>query len=224
MGTFDILDFYNANSSNTELRSYLDEMFQAKYVKQDGYDDGFDYSERRLYSPSKKPFFVPGKMYTFQYTPKDKKKFDMLPILFCTGVGTTKDGFPFVQGINMNKLPNDVKAHVLNEICKMFQGEMEKQEEAAASGQTYVPSAMVKELMSEGFIMKMIEFAGINTHERFKIEYMKQPSLFELDDWKFIPLIIPKCFVGASLGEILNEFKKTTKDKLKSMLKDILEK
>lgn len=198
-------DYYNKNKGDNKLIQWVNSMFQAKYVVQKGYDDGLDLTERELYKPQNGQFFVPGKMYVFKYEPKGKEKYDGRPILFCTQVGENKYGY-YVQGIDVNTIPVETRAQILDGVVELFRKEMEQQVQKAEEGDTYIPKDMVKTLGDDKFLTQAFKTPNVNAFKKYYIAAIQEPSLFELDDWQYIPFIQPQEFVGISFKDILKSF------------------
>lgn len=197
----EIQKFYEANSGNNKLIKALPDAFFAKYIQQEGYDDGLDYSERVNYKPGDGTYFIPGKIYTFKYVPKDKKKFDGQPVVICCAVEVDKKKGVYMRGINLNYMIPEVKAEFMDKYIKLFVDENNNQETEAMKDKTYASQDIAGALKKRSEVFKLFENACAGAYERFYIENMSMPSLIEMDDWKFLPLLLPIGFQGFSLDE-----------------------
>lgn len=221
ISSLDAENFWKANKGNAKFYTECEEKFTKKYVVQNGYDEIFEYNERSLYKPSQEPFFIPGKIYTFLNTPK-KESYDGQPIVFVTSLGEDKKKGKFIHGLNFNNVPGETRMQILDVFENIFTDELKLQDEAAAHGETYIPKNLIECLKDTKFVMSIFEKASVNAYSKFYLCDIKQPSLFEFDDWKIIPFLNPKNLVGLTLLDLIAKFLKMSKDISKSKINEIV--
>lgn len=213
-------DFYKENRTNAKIRRESYKMFFDKYQMNKPDPDGFKLTERELYKPSSKNFFIPGKIYTFRYDPLFKNKldyFDRNPIILChDNIKAKGTGNELVVGVNLNLLPEKIKAGTLQIFYENFKQDIEQGEYKANRGQTHISARLIKSLVD--WLSTVSVFKNSNIHYDFSYRQYIKPriqhaSLVEYDDWNYIPFIRPQEIMGKSLNEIYNDYYSFSKKK-----------
>ena len=207
----EIEEFFDEHSGDAELQQWAEGMFIHKYIELKQDPNGFNFTERELYKPGNEPFFIPGKIYTFQNVMKDKKQYDGQPVVLCTKVGQdAKKGY-WMQGINFNNLPPETIVDVLTIYIEDFESELDLMEDAAARNETYISKAIIENFSKTEFVIGMFEKANACAFSKYYLGNMINPTLYEMDDWKYIPFIKPMNLVGMSFADLVKKFMSMTK-------------
>lgn len=189
--------------------------FRERYVQKSKEFNSFEsLNEGKLVKLSLQRGLIPGKIYTYKYSPKWKDEldyYDIQPMML--SLGSFKAGNTVLEmGINLHFLPKDAVKKILELTWKVFELKLEKN---------------FNLLMAEKFIQiplpmyrnakKIFEIVG-HTHYKFAMRNylrnrMKDLQIIEYTDWKYLPLLDSKWIIGASKSEIYNLYIKEKKDK-----------
>jgi Fe-S cluster biosynthesis and repair protein YggX len=151
---------------------------------------------------------LPSLIYTFKYNSEHidkqgKYEFrDYVPVIFCMYVD--KD---YVYGINFNLLPNDVRARLLDVICK---SNPEFYSYGIYNEGLQLSNSLLSNLMNEDSRKKLLNvFDGLvgvkvsNAYRRYKKSAIENIRLIEYDVWDYIPsLVFTDSIRGANLAAV----------------------
>jgi len=206
-------EFYKKNAGNTKLRNSSYKLFLEKYQMGKPDPDGFKLNERKLFKHGSSNFFIPGKIYTFKYDPLYKDRldyYDTRPIILCHDTyrapGTKND---IIVGVNLNFLPEKIKAGTLQVFYEQFKHDIEKGENAASRKSIYIATRLINQLKKWLSTIKIFESKNIHygfSYRQYIRSRIKMSSLVEYDDWNLIPFIKAQDIMGKSLTEIYNEY------------------
>jgi hypothetical protein len=212
-------EYYKKNAGNVKIRNDAYKLFINKYQLRKGDPDGFKLNERAMFKPSSKNFFIPGKIYTFQYDPLYKNRldfYDTRPIILCHDVFRAENGNDIVVGVNLNFLPEKIKVGTLEVFYDNFKGDIEKGEQAASKKSLFISSRLITQLRNWLSTVKIFSSSNINysfAYRQYIMSRIKLPSLVEYDDWNMIPFIQAQDIMGKSLSEIYAEYDAVSKKK-----------
>lgn len=212
-------EYYNM-PNKAALRKECYTFFNEKYFKKpfENQDDLFDTTERIL--AKKLNFFLPGRIYTWQYDPigKDWLDFyDIRPIVLVHSQFTAKNGNKIVCGVNLNFLPEFQRIQTMEIFYKIFKSDLEAAEKAIDKNQIGIVKRAWQFLTDWLFTLKIFNTQGKIGYQwayrNYIISRTKQPVLIEMEDWPMIPYFVPKEFKGMSPGQVWSEYVKV-KDKI----------
>ena len=200
MKTF--LDLYKDEKNKDALRKEAFTYFKARKLK----------------------FFIPGRIYTFAYNPHGQDIldfFDKRPMVFIIGqfISSTT-GYNIVQGINLNFLPEQVRALFLDTMINTFGKAYEEADQMSDKDQIALMRS-INTMVTNWYFMTGIfdkkakiglQFATRN----YDLARMIQPVLIEIEDFSMIPYFIPKEFVGKSPAFIYQLYLKSKNNILKN--------
>jgi hypothetical protein len=220
---------YKNNAGDAKIRKSAYTSFFDKYVKKDKDAYFLNLNEGNKISNTEKGFFIPGRIYTFQYDPLYKDSlsyYDKRPIIMVHEVylhPTTKN--ELIVGINLNFLPETVRVTVLEYYYDKFKEDIAKSEDAFWSGEFIAASRKVMQFFKDWLTqLKIFETKGLSfsfAYRQYIKKNMKNATLIEYDDWHMIPFIQPKDIMGKGLGEIYNEYDKSLSANLKKEAKRV---
>lgn len=206
-------DFYRKNAGNAKLRNDAYKFFIEKYQMGKPDMDGFKLNERKLFKHGTSNFFIPGKIYTFQYDPLYKDRldyYDTRPIILCHDTyrakGTKND---IVVGVNLNFLPEKIKAGTLQIFYEQFKGDIEAGIKSADKKSVFISTRMITQLKNWLTSVKIFESKNIHygfSYRQYIRSRIRLSSLVEYDDWNYIPFIKSQDINGKSLNDIYNEY------------------
>lgn len=206
-------DYYKKNKDNLKLHRDSYKFFINKYHLGRNDPNGFKLNERELFKNSSKNFFIPGKIYTFQYDPLYKSQldyYDTRPIVLCHNIYRSKvTKNDIMVGINLNLLPNKIKTGTLQIFYERFKHEIEKGEYAASKKNIYISSKLISALRDWMTTINIYRSSNINydfSYRQYIRSRIKLASLVEYDDWNLISFIRPEDILGKSLNEIYKEY------------------
>ncbi|MCK9575598.1 MAG: hypothetical protein WC979_01175 [Candidatus Pacearchaeota archaeon] len=205
--------YYRENAGNIQLRANAYKNFIKKYQLGQPDPDGFKLNERINFKHGSSNFFIPGKIYTFQYTPLYKDRldyYDTRPIILCHDVYRAKGtGNDIVVGVNLNFLPEKVKVGTLQLFYEKFSADINAGEKAANTKSIFLATKLITALRNWLETIKIFEHANIHygfAYRQYIRSRIKLSSLVEYDDWNDIPFIKAQDIMGKDLNEIYNEY------------------
>jgi len=198
-----------------EMKKEAYKYFFDKYFKNPLRDTGFLETTERI-AGSKRMQFIPGKIYTFQYSPLYKDildYYDKRPIVLVCGQWVAKTGNTILTGINLNFLPEIARVNTLEYYVKSMGNDLQtaydktqKANQVSIIPKAYQVLQNTKALNNIfnnagkiGFQFAMRNYIVDGTH-------MRQNVIVEYDDWEWIPFLQTKDVVGKSLGQIYKEY------------------
>jgi hypothetical protein len=170
-------------------------------------------------------FPIPGIVYTFIYkgaldTMEDakgnpKKYMDLVPILFCMGIGRTS-----FTGINLNLLPPLARLQFLQTFYETFQDFLKREADVLAENNKLSLNTRFINYIKGGQVQRMIQIFNKKTNENFgfafrkySIEKVDQLRMIEYNEWKYIPFYEPKdAFRKLSLNQIYKLYGQSSRD------------
>lgn len=199
---------YNSQKGKDVLRKEAYPKFEAKYVKRPFEEfDLFESQERFL--AKKLNFFMPGRVYTFQYDPINKDRlayYDRRPIVLVHSQYISQSGNVIIQGLNINFLPELARVQVLDIFMQTFKSDIEAAEKQVAKNQIGIFKMAWKVLTDWFQTYKIFGQAGKIAYSfafrNYIIGQIKQPVLVEIEDYEMLPYILPKEFKGKTPQEI----------------------
>ena len=222
-------DTYNNNLRNPTIVKDTYLKFLNKYIKNNKNEYFLQMNEGSELNNSKKPFFIPGRIYTFQYDPisKDVLSFyDKRPIIMVHDVYTNPTSKnELVLGINLNFLPEKIRVAVLQFYFEKFKTEINKSEQMHWDDKFYATSSNVVRFLKDWLLqLKIFQSKSISfsfAYRQYIIKRIDSATLIEDDDWGMIPFIQPKDIMGKGLAVIYDEYNKSLMNNLKREKKNI---
>lgn len=215
---------YKNNSGNPTIRKDAYSYFNKKYIKRDANEFFLQLHEGEKITHENKPFWIPGRIYTFEYDPVYKdvlSYYDKRPIIMVHDVYThpnTKNDL--VLGINLNFLPERVRVAVLQYYYEMFKTEINNAENSFWEGKIILSTQKIVTFLKDWLLqLKIFNTHGVSfgfAYRQYIQTRIKNPILIEYDDWERIPFLHPKDIIGKGLDEIYNEYDKILSKNLKS--------
>jgi hypothetical protein len=197
------------NVYENSYRTFFD-----KYIKRKPAEYFLQLNEGETMSRRSNAFFVPGRIYTFEYDPLYKDTlsyYDTRPIIMVQKIEHNKNTKNvLLHGINFSFLPEKIKVAVLSYYYSQFKNEYKSQEDAHWKGAVAKISQRIVSFLI-GWIsqIKVFEKQNINynfAYRKYIIQRIQNPVLIEYDDWDKIPFIRSKDINGTGLMEIIKEY------------------
>jgi hypothetical protein len=197
------LDVYAKTKNKDQLRKDAFFYFNDKYYKTP-FQEYWIFEQTERFKARKLKFFIPGRVYTFQYTPHTKDDlsyYDKRPMVYVFGEYVSEStGYNILQGINLNFLPEKAKVLFLNTALTLFQkayAEADKMSDMDRISSMKAINLMVTNwfFMAQNFNRRAkigLEFATRN----YDIAKIQRPVLIELEDFEMIPFYVPREFAG----------------------------
>jgi len=213
-GSGDFTQNYRAQKGKDKLRKDAYPKFEAKYVKRPWEEYDFLEDQERLLA-RKLNFFMPGRIYTFQYDPLHKdwlSYYDKRPIVLMHSQFTSKAGNLCVQGLNINFLPELARVQVIDIFMQTFKQDIAEGQKKLAKNQIGIYRLAWQTLTDWFKTYKIFGQGGKIAYSfafrNYIIGRIKQPVLVETEDYEMLPYIIPKEFKGKSPQEVWSLYQK----------------
>lgn len=206
---------YRNATNKAELRKNAYEFFNEKYFKHPYEDlDGlFDTTERIL--AKKLNFFLPGRIYTWQYDPIGKdylSYYDKRPMVLVHSQYVSKSGNMIVQGLNLNLLPEEQRAQVMEIFNTIFASDVKEAQKSIDKDEIGIMKKAWQFLTDWYYTIKIFNEQGKIGYQwayrNYIIPRMTSPVLIEMEDWAMIPYFIPKEFMGKLPAQIWSDYTK----------------
>jgi hypothetical protein len=220
MGEF--LDRYNKESKKDELRKESFFYFNDKYFKQP-FTEYFIIEQTERFRARQLKFFMPGRVYTFQYNPHTADLmsfFDRRPMIYVIGEYVSQStGWNILQGVNLNFLPEKAKASFIDTAYTLFGKGYDAIDKMSDEGKIGFIQ-QINNLVTNWNFMEInfdkrahigIEFATRN----YDIARIANPVLIEVEDFSMIPYYVPKEFAGKPPAYIYGLYLKTRAELMK---------
>jgi len=191
-----VLNYKENYKTIGDLVSSTDEIFSAKY-----FPGG---------KPNKKfkPPFVSGEIYSFSYLTDTKisKSRDFINrnpiIIFIDSYKNDKYG-EIVKGVDLLTIPPDIRIDIMSPLYDRFSREIESNEESYETGRIKIPLPLNSPNM---------ESLWVNTGYKssvfgFKLNYMRNISVLDLEDWYKIPYLKKNMIEGLDIQGIYNKYR-----------------
>ena len=206
---------YNKSKGNSRTRTEASQLFYKKYVLHQTDPDPFKLNERSRYKFGDPTFFMPGKIYTFTYDPLNKdilEFYNKRPVILCHDVYKAKTGNTIVEGLNLNFLPEQMKANVLDLHYNTFKKDIQLSEDIAGYSRFTLKATRFMYFLKNWLQgIKLFESKNINynfAYRQYIIPRMKNAALIEYDDWNIIPLlnVQSKELIGITLPQLYKRY------------------
>jgi hypothetical protein len=204
---------YNSQKNKDVLRREAFTFFNEKYFKRPFEEyDLFETQERMAVRKLK--FFIPGRIYTFQYDPLMKDYldyYDKRPMLLVHSQFVAKStGNMIVQGLNLNFLPEEQRVQTLELFYRIYQNDIKNAEVMAGKEQPGFLREAWKFLTDWYFTVKVFNEQGRIGYQwayrNYILPRIAQPVIIEFEDWEMIPYFIPKEFNGKPPAKVWSEY------------------
>jgi hypothetical protein len=207
------IKYYYDASQKDKLRKSTYSYFETKYFKRPFEETGFlETSERFL--AKKLNFFLPGRIYTWQYEPAGVDVldyYDHRPIVLVHSqyvASGTKN--MIVQGLNLNLFPELARVQTLQIFYETFEQDIKNAETAIDKNQLGTLNRVWQYLVNWYFIVNLFNVKGKIGYQwayrNYIINNIKNPVLIELEDWNMIPFFVPKEFKEKGPAEVWGEY------------------
>jgi len=208
------LEAYKKESRKDQLRKDVFTEFNEKYFRRPFEDIGFLETFERI-QVRKLKFFIPGRIYTWQYDPlyKDFLDFyDKRPIVLVHSQFVSKAGNMIVQGLNLNFLPEFARVQTLELFYRIYEKDIKEAEDSINRDQVGLLKNAWKFLTDWYFTIKIFnEQAKIGyqwAYRNYIVPRIVQPVAIEIEDWNMIPYFIPKEFQGMPPAKVWSDYLK----------------
>lgn len=154
--------------------------------------------------------FTPSLFYTFFYLAENDiiagvSAVDYIPLILCA-----KKTGKFVEGINFNILPNEMRAVMLDAIDKSFDNYYTGRGlNDAQAGELAINETFGDILLNDSKRIQFMKYFEAKTgvsimsaYRKYNISHISKPRMIEYSDYKYIPLLI---FEDAVRGIALNK-------------------
>jgi hypothetical protein len=218
----DILDLYKSENNKDKLRKEAFSYFNDKYFKTP-YTEYFFIEQTERFKARKLKFFIPGRIYTFQYNPHGGdilSYYDKRPMIYVIGeYVSTSTGYNIVQGINLNFLPEKAKVNFLSTALSVFKNAYVEGDKMSDANKISTMQG-IQQLVTDWNFMEMNFDSrakiGLNFATRnYDLSRIIQPVLIELEDFPMVPYFIPREFAGQSPGYVYQLYLKARQSLLK---------
>ncbi len=207
------IEAYKNQSNKDQLRKESFTFFNDKYFKRPWEEYDFLETEERM-QVKKLQFFIPGRIYTFQYDPLLKSVLDFydtrpMVLVHSTFVAKTT-GNIILQGLNLNFLPEKQRVQTMELFYRTYKQDLEEAERAINKDSIGLLKQAWNYLTDWYFTLKIFNTVGKIGYQwayrNYIIGRMKEPVIIELEDWEMIPYFVPKEFKGKSVGDVWGEY------------------
>lgn len=204
---------YNNNLKRAgTIRKEFTTMFNDIYVNNSRTKTGLgDTNEEEIVIAMGK--FIPGKIYTYQYDPVYKGLldwYDTRPVVLVNDVYQAGTGNYIVRGINLNFLPEDIRAATLEQFYRIFEADINKSEEVAQIGKINLAVGKIIAFFKDWInVLSAFNSSGVGyqfAYRSYIVNNIKDPRYIEYQHWEIIPWLNPKELVGASVQQIHDEY------------------
>jgi hypothetical protein len=205
----DFFDRYDKEPNKEELRKTTYQYFNDKYIKSP-FQNYWIIEQTERFKAKALRFFMPGRVYTYQYNPAGVDAldfYDKRPMVYIIGEYVSKSsGKHIVQGVNLNFLPEKVKARFIDTAYRIF-GDAYKVADEMSDEDRLVSMMQINNLVTNWYFMSLnfdknakigLSFAIRN----YEIKRILNPVLIEVEDFDMIPYFVPKEMMGLPIGGI----------------------
>jgi hypothetical protein len=216
------LQLYKDAKNKAVLRKDCFTYFNQKYFKKPFEEyDLFETDERMAVRKLK--FFIPGRIYTWQYDPlmKDVLDFyDRRPMVLVHSAYVAKTtGNLIVQGLNLNFLPEMARVQTLETFYRVYKDDVNAAYKSVDEGKIGLLKQAWKYLTDWYFTINVFNKQGKIGYQwayrNYIIPRIKNPVIIEMEDWEMIPYFVPKEFQGKAPAQIWGEYLKYKSELLK---------
>jgi hypothetical protein len=208
-------DLYQEQKDKDELRKQAFFYFNDKYFK-NPFENYFIIEQEERFLAKRLKFFIPGRVYTFQYDPIYADQldcYDKRPMVYIMGhINAITTGRDIVRGINLNFLPEWGKVNFLDLVVRLFEKQYEQADKAADRGQLDPLKELGKVLNDQKFFTEnfdQVAKIGVSYATRnYDLGRITKPVLIEMEDFAMIPYFMPREFVGLPPARIYSDYMK----------------
>lgn len=199
------IDLYEKEKDKGSLRKEAFFYFNDKYFK-NPFKDYWIIEQQERFKAQKLKFFMPGRIYTYQYNPHSAdilSFYDKRPMVYIIGQYTSAStGWNIVQGVNLNFLPETVKANFLDTTMNIF-GKAYEEADKMSDDDKIASMKAISMMVTNWYFMSAnfdkrakigLEFAVRN----YDLARIIKPVLIEIEDFPMVPYFVPKEFAGKS--------------------------
>jgi hypothetical protein len=205
----EFFDRYDKNPNKAALRTTAYEYFDAKYIKAP-FQNYWIIEQTERFKARALRFFMPGRVYTYEYDPAGVdilNFYDRRPMVYIIGEYISKSsGKHIVQGVNLNFLPESVKAKFIDTAFRIF-GDAYKNADEMSDEDRLTSMMQINQLVTNWYFMSLnfdknakigLSFAVRN----YEVKRIMNPVLIEVEDFEMIPFFVPKEMMGLPIGGI----------------------
>jgi hypothetical protein len=164
--------------------------------------------------------FIPGKIYLLDYDPLYKNVLDFYdnkPIIICNKTFHTRTGNLILQGINLNFLPEQVRAQTLDSFYEAFEDDIQKSYEMGMMGKINLNITKIVGFFKEWVqVMNLFEKAGgvdySYAYRNYIIPRISKVRYIEYQHWEWIPFLRTEDIVGLSVSQIYKQYYNSLKN------------
>jgi hypothetical protein len=215
------LEAYRKAKNKDELRRDAFPFFNEKYFKRPFEEyDFLDTDERMLIRKLK--FFLPGRIYTWQYDPLYKDildYYDKRPMVLVHSQFVSKEGNMIVQGLNLNLLPEFQRMQTLELFYRTYKKDIDQAEDDIDRNQIGLLRDAWKLLTNWYFTISIFNEQGKIGYQwayrNYILPRIARPVAIELEDWNMIPYFVPKEFQGMPPAKVWSEYLKYKQEIIK---------
>jgi hypothetical protein len=198
----DFYTIYENEKDKDRLRKEAFFYFNDKYFK-NPFQEYWIIEQTERFKARRLRFFLPGRVYTFQYTPESKdilSFYDKRPMVYIIGEYISEKGNHIVQGINLDFITEKSKARFLDTALSIFQDDYKLADEMSDTDKISSLKTVRNFIQNWNFMEKNfdlrakvgLEFATRN----YILEKIQKPVLVELEDLQMLPYYTPRELVG----------------------------
>ena len=191
-----VLSYKSEYKNMSDLVKNTDDVFFSKY-----FPGGT--SSKRFSLP-----FIPGEIYSFTYNTDSKitKKRPFInrnPIVLCLDSYKNEKYGLILRGIDLLTIPPDIRMEVLTRIHDNFYSDIEKNEKSYSTGARPSPLALSDKNLNSLLIGTGYE----NSVFGFKVNFIRDPHILDLDDWYKLPYLRKNMVEGLDLQGIYSSYR-----------------
>lgn len=206
------VDFYKENRGNADVLAYAKQVLIGDTLSKPllGLAKLQDLESSDMESKISEPF-MPSLFYTFKYVAETDviagmPAVDYIPIMLCF-----KKSGKYVEGVNFNLLPNDMRAVILDAIDKSFDNYYtDKGLNEAQKGELAINETFGSILVSDSGKMQFLKYfetkCGVpisKAYRRYNLSHISSMRMIEYGNYKYIPLLyFDDAVRGASLSKL----------------------
>lgn len=206
----DFYTIYENEKDKDRLRKEAFFYFNDKYFKTP-FQEYWIIEQTERFKANKLKFFLPGRIYTFQYNPESKDVlsfYDRRPMVYIIGEYISAKGNHIVQGINLDFITEKAKAWFLDTALTIFNEDYKKADAMSDSDKLASLNTVRNFIQDWNFMEKNfdqrakigLEFATRN----YLIQNITGPVLIELEDFQMLPYYTPKELIGKPPAFVYN--------------------
>lgn len=229
------MERYDDAQDKQQLRKESFQYFNDKYFKEP-FTNYWIIEQTERFKARKLKFFMPGRIYTYQYMPHGTDVldfYDKRPMVYIIGEFISpSSGMHIVQGVNLNFLPEKAKAQFIDTAYRIF-GDAYKIADEMSDDDRLASMKVINKLVTNWFFMasnfdKNSKIGLAFAVRNYDITQIKNPVLIEVEDFEMVPYFVPRELAGKAVAfvyqlyaksriEILNRSALNNKDSTKAL-------